>query len=226
MGGLLSAYYLPGRWQRADALAKEPQAITLHDLATNGPGDNPHVIVTEFTCGSGYVFEIETRKGAPPPGPDQAGHGKAWIPLYPKSAPENANAGVEPTSFIVLLETTPTLASGNGFHVLSRRQSMEGIVVPLSRRDLPADVRDKLAERYPDTHFADCLILEQYEPYEKEDASTFATALAVIAGAGLPVGLLALSLGVILGRSRWKQICRLGTGDRAKPGATPHQGGM
>jgi hypothetical protein len=205
MGGLVSTYYLPGRWQRANALAKEPQRITLHDLATKGPGDNPHVLVTDFTCGSEYVFEIQSRKGAPQPSPDQTGWGRAWIPLLPKSSSDRPDAA-PPTSFAVLLETSPTFASGTGFHLLSRKQSMEGLAVPLSRKNMPLEVRDKLTANYPDTDFGACLFLEQYEGHHKEDASVFATALAIVASSGVLVGLPALALGIFFGRSKRKQI--------------------
>jgi hypothetical protein len=56
--GLFSLVLLPERWRTAEALAKAPQRITLHDLEARGDGDNPHVIVTDFICGSGYVFEM------------------------------------------------------------------------------------------------------------------------------------------------------------------------
>ena len=64
-GGCLSAYFLPSAWQKADALAQAPQYIPLQELATRGPSAGPHVIVTDFTCGSAYAFELQTRKGDP-----------------------------------------------------------------------------------------------------------------------------------------------------------------
>jgi len=180
--------------------------------------------VTDFACGSDYVSEIRIRKNAPTPGPDQAAYGKAWIPLFPKTPPDNTDGGAPPTRFLVLLETSPTLASVQGFHMLSRRQSMEGLAMPLSQRSLEPQLRSRLAASYPDTDFENCLMLVQYEPLEKEDAPVFATALAVGAGGGLLVGLPALAFGIILGHTRRKQVHSSGSASR-KDVAGPKAGG-
>lgn len=199
--GILSAYFLPERWRTAAALAQNPQKITLYELAANGVGDNPHVIVTDFICGSEYIFEAQIRKGAPLPKSDETVWGKAWIPLLPKSSPD-VRKGDSPPSFTVLLETTPTVTSVSGFHLLSRRQSMEGLVIPLAQRPLPAEAQSKLAETYPHTDFKNFLVLVQYERHEKEDAPVFAYALAISAGGGLLIGAPLLLLGIMLLRSK------------------------
>jgi hypothetical protein len=92
---------------------------------------------------------------------------------------------------------------------------MEGLAVPLSRKNLPLEARDKLTATYPDADFGACLVLEQYERYEKEDAPVFAAALAIGAGAGVLVGLPGLALGFIFGRSKRKQIDPSETADRS-----------
>lgn len=221
--GGLSACFLPTVWQRANALAREPQRLTLQELATKGPGDNPHVIVTDFACGNDYVSEIQVRKDAPTPAPDQAAYGKAWIPLFPKTPPENPDGEQPPTRFLVLLETSPTLASVQGFHMLSRRQSLEGLAMPLSQRGLQPQLRSRLAASYPDTDFENGLMLVQYEPREKEDASFFATALAVGAGGSLLVGLPALAFGIILGRTRRKQVRSSGAAGKKRPDGSKYR---
>jgi hypothetical protein len=197
MAGTLAAYLLPAQWRTAAALDLEPQQITLDDLATNGPGDNPHVVVKGYVCGSNYVTETMVRKNAPRPGPTDNAYGKAWIPLFPKSAAGNEP---EPKRFVVLLETSPTVASAQAFHTLSRKQSMEGLVVPFSYRELASEVGPMLAANYPETDFGKCVVLVQYEPYEKDSPRFFANALAVIAGSGLLIGLAMLFLGLMLRR--------------------------
>jgi hypothetical protein len=197
--GVIAAYLLPDQWQTATALALEPQQITLDELAEKGPGGNPHVVVTHYVCGSGYVSETMVRKGAPRPGPTENAYGKAWIPLFPKSATGNLEEP-EPKRFAILLETSPTVASTQEFHMLSRKQSMEGLVVPFSHRRLSSQIRDGLAANYPETDFGKCLVLVQYEPHEKEDPRFFANALAVIAGSGFLIGLVMLLLGLMLRR--------------------------
>jgi hypothetical protein len=163
------------------------------------------VVVTDFTCGSGYVFELQTRKDAPPPRPDQAGWGKAWIPLFSKSPNEKPELNPAPRRFVVLLETSPTNASGQGFHMLSRQQAIEGLATPLARSNLDAEVRSKLAVSYSDTDFQNCLVVVQYERYEKDDASVFATALAIGAFGGFLVGLPTMVFGIIATGARWRQ---------------------
>jgi hypothetical protein len=63
-------------------------------------------------------------------------------------------------------------------------------------------VRSKLAATYPDTDFDHCLVVVQYEPYEKRDAPVLTKALAVAAAVGLSIGLPALIFGIILSRGR------------------------
>jgi hypothetical protein len=185
-----------------EAIAKEPQRLTLQELAANGPGDNPHVIVTDYLCGRGYVFEMMVRKGSPPPTPDQGGPGKAWIPLFPKSQGD----APEPNSFVVLLETAPTQASGTGFHLLSRRAEMEGLVFPISFRTLKGEVQARLSKSYPGTDFSKGLLLEEWDQHHKKDAPFFAYALAILAGGGLLLGLPLLSLGIVFARGRARSL--------------------
>lgn len=200
VGGGVAAYFLPGTWEKAEAITQKPQTIPVQELAAQQLDGTRHVIVTDFTCGENYAFELHTRAGNPKPTPDQKGYGKAWIPLFPKPAAETPDAA-PPRRFVVLFETTPTVASGSEFHVLSRKHSIDGLAVPLSRRPLKPDIRKFLAEGYPETDFQNCLVVVQYEGYERDDAPVFATILAVCTGVGLGLGLPILALGLVL-RSR------------------------
>jgi hypothetical protein len=193
---LIAAYHLPEKWQAAAALAEPPRRLTLEALAANGPGDNPHVVVTDFRCADGYVFELRRRGGDRPPTADEPGWGRAWIPLLPRPRAGGPDAAPS-ASFVVLLETAPTLASGKEFHLLSRRASVQGLVVPLSRRDVPDKALAELAESYPEADLPNCLVLVEYEPRQREDAPLAAHALAAGTGAGLLVGLFLLPLGVV-----------------------------
>jgi hypothetical protein len=85
---------------------------------------------------------------------------------------------------------------------------MEGLLIPLPQRRLSSEVQSKLAERYPETDFNNCLVLVQYARHEKEDSAVFAYALAFAAGAGLLFGLPLFLVGIILVRSRNRQIHR------------------
>jgi hypothetical protein len=202
--GVVCAAFLPRTWQRANALSKEPQRLTLDELATRGAGGNPHVIVTDFICGDDYVFEHYARAGTPPPRPDQEVLGQAWVPLFSRSAAQGAGAGSR-RPFTVLLETRPMMVGSRELGLLSQQQSMEVLVSPFSSSTLNHEVRSKLAAHYPGTDFATCLLLEECKSHDREDAPVFVAALAVGTCGGLLLGLPALVLGIIWGRARRKQ---------------------
>lgn len=205
--GVVCAYLRPSaRWQ-AEALQRPPQQIALRDLAAHGPGDNPHVVVTEFVCASNYYFSVQTSKYNTGPAETREGSGQAWIPLFPKQppAPEPPPASAEapePTGFVVLLETAPTLGNATTFRLLSRRQSMPGLIVPYSNASLSSDIRHELAAAYPTTNFQECLVLRQIEKSDHADVIVFAQALYVGAIAGLAFGIPLAVIGFILCRFR------------------------
>ena len=209
-------YFLPGRLWRSTALAQEPQPIALRELAGRGLDENPHVLVTEFECGDKFVSEISYRKDGPLPKPGEFGHRKAWIPLFPKAPGRGADANMA-TSFKFLLETSPSMASADVLHFQSRRAPLEGLVMPLSRKGLKRDVRDKLREMYPNTDFEKCLLVEEYSKHEREDAPTFAAVLAIGAIGGGVIGVPALTFGIIVGRAKRKQILAAIAAERQAP---------
>ncbi|QEL17472.1 hypothetical protein [Limnoglobus roseus] len=205
--GIASAIYLPGRRDRANALSVEAQRITLADLAANGPGGNRHVIVTDYDCAPHFAYEITPSNADSEPGVRQEGQGRAWLPLF-KKTPPTADPEAEPTAFVVLLETTPTSASGAGFRLLSRKREMEGVVFPLPQRGLLPEVRGHLANDYPDTDFSACWLLEQFEPREKDDAPFFADALLVGTVVGLVFGPPAVVAGLVWDRQNMRKSRR------------------
>jgi hypothetical protein len=143
------------------------------------------------------------RRGGAAPGHDDRGFGRAWIPLFPR--PADGEDAAEPTAFTVLLKTPETLASGKELHVLSRRRSVPALVEPASRWNVSGEVRDKLLESYPDTDFARCLVVEQYEPHHKADAAGFAAFLTWTAAVASLVGLVLGGVGLALWRARRKK---------------------
>jgi hypothetical protein len=114
--GIVCAAFLPTNWSRMEALAKEPQRLTLRELAANEPGDNPHVIVTDYVCGQGYVYEVPHLIGERAPGPDDTAPGRAWIPLFPKP-PKGTPRSMPPGGRLHTLQTgakNTTTSSGLG----------------------------------------------------------------------------------------------------------------
>ncbi len=200
--GVFATIHLPGRWWRAEAFAREPHRITLKDLATNGPGDNRHVLVTDYECGHRFAYEYNARANDPRPGPEDARSGSAWIPLFPTPLPDDPVSAESPKSFVVLLATTRELATPNGHLVLNRRRAMEGLVLPYWRPRESGEARDILAKNYPDTDFGKCLILEAYTPFDKEVAPAFAGLVAVIAAGGLLFGPPTFLYGFVIGRAK------------------------
>jgi hypothetical protein len=210
IGGAGSIFLLPGMRWRAAAFEKPPQQLTLSELAKHGPGDNPHVVVSDFVCGSAFVFKIETRQGGNQPAQERSGSGQAWIPLFSKSefllelplpnAPEDLAQPVgDPKSFVVLLQTVPAQGSATDFHLLIRRQQMTGLIIPYWLSKLTPELRGKLQTAYPDTRFDQCLILEETNQHNKADTILFAQALLLGAIVGPLFGLPALALAIKLG---------------------------
>ena len=70
--GLLAWAYHDWKVQQRSSV--EPQAITARDLIRNGPGDNLHVRVTDFTVVEEFVVEGETAEGWE----------RAWFIIKPK----------------------------------------------------------------------------------------------------------------------------------------------
>ena len=206
LGGLalvvagMGAVRLPALWGRATAWSEESHRLTLAELATNPPTEITHVVVTDFDCGDDFVYEARRKKRAPAPKQDEAGFGRAWIPLFAKAGGPGNVPQPSPTKFVVLLETAPTITTATGKHLLSRTREMEGIAVPMSRSNVPTDVRDKLVERYPDTRFDACIVLEQADKVRKKDSGFFAYAATTITGLAFVMAVVAIPLGFALRR--------------------------
>lgn len=201
-GGCVAAYYLPNAWRNAEAIAQKPNTITVQELATQGISDTTRVNLKDFTCGEEFAFEMSRRRGDPPPTPDRRGYGRAWIPLFPKSSPEE---NPSPRRIVVLLETNSDVGTAAEFRSRNQKYSIDGLAMPLSRRALKPGIRKHLSESYPETDFENCVLLVQYLPHEIEDAPDFATLLAACTGVGLALGLPALGLGLFLKRRKKKK---------------------
>lgn len=212
LGGFLSLWSLPGRWRRAEAIAKEPHEITLANLSAQGPGDNSHVIVTEYRCGRDFAYKMTVRRGEPQPAPDKTGAGHAWIPLFPKGEQEPA-----PREFVVLLETSNTVASANAMRRLSEMRSVEGLAIPMHQSGVPAEIREDLAAKYPLTDFSRCIVVEQYISHEKADAPLFAWTLGVMAVLGFGCGIATFLFGLRLSREYCLRDCDSTPRARRKP---------
>jgi len=221
VGGIILACWLPALRQRAADLAREPQRISLRDLADKGPGDNPHVIVTDFTCAKYFAYTTQTRRGERPD-PDRMASRKAWIPLLPKApVPDGGKEpALPPGSIKVLLETPQTLVGrAVELHVLSRRPSIEGLATRLSERGLPSDIRATLSSRYPDTDFESCILVEEIDRYQKGDAPLFAKLVTAGAGGGVLVGGAVLLLGLFfLLLDRRRNLTTVPGGEHPVPG--------
>ncbi|WP_425617146.1 hypothetical protein NA78x_000817 [Anatilimnocola sp. NA78] len=209
MGAAICLYFLPGARWRAKALTTAPQQMTVRDLAERGAGENPYVTVTDFTCGSGYVFQIRTHQANTQPLHERPGSGQAWIPLFPKQPRELVEASPEPTSIVVLLQTASTLGNATDFHLLSRRASMTGLVVPYRRTSITGEIGSKLKDGYPDTNFDRCFVLEQYEKGGKDDAILFGSVLPVGATLGIVFGLPLLALAAYVKRVQRAEASRI-----------------
>lgn len=82
LGGLILLVIGGMDWSSGSGADREPQTLTAAELFKNGPGENRHVILTEFQIGVEPTF-------TPPPKPaTYLGKEDAFIPLVTKERAE------------------------------------------------------------------------------------------------------------------------------------------
>src|SRR5579871_4042788 len=86
----------------------EPQEIRAADLAANGPGDNVHVKVTDFTLGAGYTITQRWGKWT-----------CVWIPLFPDG---------EKQEDVRVIVKTKDVVDEDEFRAFCRKKEVTGIV--------------------------------------------------------------------------------------------------
>jgi hypothetical protein len=197
--GAWAALHLPGHLHWANLVAVPPQRITLRELAQNGPGNNPHVIVTDFVRGKACAFIRDHQRDEPPPGPDEPCAGQLLVPLFEATSRAAPPDRPQPRSFVVLLETPHSFqGTTRERYVLSGSPTKQGLALPLASRKLPSSVGDELLQAYPDTDLSECLILVEHDSWNVQNSWRTTTVILVGIAIGLFVGLPLLIYGLIV----------------------------
>jgi hypothetical protein len=158
--GLLICALIEGRLM--GAAADRPQTLTLAQLAAHGPGDNAHVIVTEFLPGNNIVCEHRTVVGLP------AGNWTAvYVPVVPLTPDvqtrlaqgQAARPNIPPGSIRVIVHSTRVHGEAEMPNVFGK-PFIQGTVVN-SIRSLPRKTQELLQSAYPGTDFDSCWLLQE-----------------------------------------------------------------
>lgn len=131
-------------WQEqtlASLARPTPQRMTLQQLVAQGPGDNIHVTVTEFSFAPDWVFEERQGKWT-----------RVWIPLHPGTDAADAD------EFQVIARTAdaPDEAAVEQFY---RQTELTGLIVNSIHR-LRSPELIVLEREYPHIEAAQILVLD------------------------------------------------------------------
>jgi hypothetical protein len=173
--------------------------MRLADLIANGPGDHPHVTITNFTCGEDFVYL--SRQEHSVFRSKEVGWDKVWIPLYPNEDPprEGKEPGSRPRPVRILLATPYVGARAVDVKILGRRASLDGLVTTTAASQAPdPEVRSRLKRSYPDLDFSNCLLIEEVQSHTQSTAEQEALLFTAAAAGGLGLGTVCLLVGLFL----------------------------
>jgi hypothetical protein len=135
-------------WRLSRSTKAEPQTISCADLIAKGPGDNGHVIVTDFALlTDSFVVE-----GGSQNSPTWK---RAMVPMVPKSQATAANPS---KSFRVILDTHK-VTTETELVALAKEDKIQGTIVN-DVKSLDAETQKLLKNSYSGTDFSSCLILD------------------------------------------------------------------
>jgi hypothetical protein len=190
--GLLMFAFLEGRLM--GAASDTPQQLPLATLAARGPGDNAHVIITDFLACNNIVVE---RKGV-----NTYWEG-AYVPVVPLNADmkarlmqgQNLNQAVAPGSIRVIVHSTKVHNEQDLKRVFDA-PTLQGTVVN-SIRSLDSETQRLLRDSYPGADFGSCYILQEGR---KPSSAGFVILMAIGGTLLLVVGGLLLVAHMLFGR--------------------------
>lgn len=173
-------------------LAKEiPQELTLAELEENGPGDNAHLIVSDFVlCDWNFVY-VKRRGRAT----------EVWVPAVPlygdyfQGIVEHTDeTGNFPADFeypaledVRVLVKLTSVSNREELAAIAIQNTMQGVVIS-EVESLGSGEAEFLASKYPDVDFETCLIFEHGREPTTSGALTLFFAgggLLVLLGTGL-----------------------------------------
>jgi hypothetical protein len=172
-------------WRLSQAASPNPQTITCDQLEKKGPGNNLHVVLTDFIlCEGSYVYQGSKN--------DNSRWTKVWIPAVPidgeyvqqlkRMIAENKTSGEipKPKNLKVIVKTS-NVHSESELDDYAKHQTIQGLLVN-KVESLGSEERNILAGSYPGIDFSNCYILE-----EGRKPKSAGTAAAMMGGGGLAI---------------------------------------
>jgi hypothetical protein len=143
---------------------EQARTVTLSDLIATGPGDNAHVIVTDLTPASNFVYTARIKAG-------ESAAGKPWnavyVPLLPLTPDlrgrvergENVWPQMNASSIRVLMMSKKAKTQADLQRLFSAGHIQGTIINSISK--LEPEAEKVLRQNYPTTDFTKVLILEE-----------------------------------------------------------------
>lgn len=183
--------------QLAAVAAPEPQTLSLAELEANGPGDNAHIVLTDFLLlEQTYVYTEKKGKWKDvwiPAAPIGGEYQQQVMALFDEDGELREGATLPAPKGIKVIAKLPKARSGADVSRFAEAETMQGMVVN-EVDSLGSDEEKLLRESYPDIDFKECWI------FEEGRSPTSAGGVAAQIGVGL--GLVALGLWAMFGKRR------------------------
>jgi hypothetical protein len=151
---LLAVAFVEGRLM--GAASATPQTLPLARLAANGPGDNAHVIITDFIPGDNFVYEY---RGS------QSHWESVYVPVVAADMQARLGPGpmgnrtIPPGSIRVIVHSSKVHSQADLPSIFGQ-PTIQGTVVN-SIRSLDGQTQKLLRDAYPGADFASCYILQE-----------------------------------------------------------------
>ncbi len=172
-------------WQLRTVAKDQAQSITASQLAARGPGNNAHIILTDFFPSPGACVYESKRQGGP--------WTKVWVPivamdssyvqeLLRKFPNGNVNGPVPtPTDVRIILKTTKAKDEHELASLFEREGQLHGMVIN-KIESLGSDEKRLLSESYPGIDISRCYIVD----HDRSPAGT-GKVLGLLGGGGFLV---------------------------------------
>lgn len=122
-------------WQLKTVAKNQPQTLSAAELAARGPGNNAHVVLTNYDLCDNFVYETSTKFGG--------SWKKVWVPIVPSG--QGCGAQIQ----IILTDTT--VKSPEQLATLGGR--VQGLVIN-KVASLGSKEKKLLSETYPGVDFS------------------------------------------------------------------------
>ena len=160
IGGVLTFFGVQ-ELRLSSAAKEEPQSISCAELGANGPGDNAHIVLTEFLLTNHYVYE-EKESGS---------WTQVWVPSVPLGGEYHLQlmahiqehgqlmGSIPPPKDVKVIVKSKDVSSEFEYEQFANSESLQGVIV--NKIDsLGSDEKEILMNSYPGVDFDTCWILE------------------------------------------------------------------